>query len=512
MEKLERIAFVILRVVGGGIFLLLPLCALAETRYILPGGAERYVRVWDFSPGNLVAAVLAEIVLYGGSSLERKLSDRGRRLVKGGTLAIVLLWTAVFSLWWIFSAERRPVGDQAFVYGGASYFQQGDFRFLQEGGYCHIYPYQLGLMALIELIYQFVEPLQYRPLQVILALMAVGIVYLGFRIVGKFTDSMAASVLYSLWMAGCLPLFFYTSWVYGDIPGIFFGFLGFLLLLQYESTHKLRYLAGMAVSFCLAVLVRQASVILLAALALAAEVSLLRRRDAKLLTAVIVACLLPVLTNLGIRGMYEIRSGIPRSEGVPPTVTLAMGMQESSSGSGWDNNYQKDVYYDSNYDTEEMDRRGRKEIQERLEYFRENPLYAFRFYAGKMLSQWNQPLYQSLFFTANYAESGAPASGSVAEHMSEDYFPAILRHCNRLQFVVYLGMFFYFCFSVRREKGMLRQLLAIACVGGFLFSLLWEAKARYILPWYLFLFPCAVEGYWRLLQRLTAGRASLMKL
>ena len=46
----------------------------------------------------------------------------------------------------------------------------------------------------------------------------------------------------------------------------------------------------------------------------------------------------------GIYRMYEARSGEERSKGIPTVVTLAMGMQESRQGCGWDNNYQKDVY------------------------------------------------------------------------------------------------------------------------------------------------------------------------
>ena len=30
---------------------------------------------------------------------------------------------------------------------------------------------------------------------------------------------------YNILMAGCLPLIFYTPWVYGDIPSIFFAML-----------------------------------------------------------------------------------------------------------------------------------------------------------------------------------------------------------------------------------------------------------------------------------------------
>ena len=56
-------------------------------------------------------------------------------------------------------------------------------------------------------------------------------------------------------------------------------------------------------------------------------------------------------------------------------------------------------------------------------------------------------------------------------------------------------MFFWYLLAVKEEEGILRHLLAAAVIGGFCFSLLWEAKTRYILPYYLFMFPCAAVGY-----------------
>lgn len=53
---------------------------------------------------------------------------------------------------------------------------------------------------------------------------------------------------------------------------------------------------------------------------------------------------------------------------------------------------------------------------------------------------------------------------------------------------------------MRKDSNILHHVLAITMLGGFFFSILWEAKARYILPYYITMFPYAVIGYEELLR------------
>jgi len=492
----SKICFGIVRITGAVMMLLLVICALADTWYMLPGGSESSLHKWDNVPANLLAAVFCCMLVLGLLRMERRLGDRARRWIPEGIAVLTALWAFLVGIWWTFSAQRLPVGDQAFIYGGASYFRAGQFSFLEEGGYCHIYPYQLGLISMVELLYHVIDPLQYRPLQVINALAAAGIVYTGYRLVREWSGSFCAEVLYCLLMGLCFPLFFYTPWVYGDIVSIFLAFLGAYFLCCYGKSGKIRYLTGMTLALALAQLVRQTTTILYVALVLIVLVHFIRKGDKKLLVTALISVMLPLLAFTGIYRVYEVRSGLAQSKGIPTVVTLAMGMQESWRGCGWDNNYQKDVYNAAAYDYDKMQETGVQEIKNRLMFFAEHPVYAVKFYWKKFLSQWNGPLYQSVFFTADYRQSAPPPKGTLAERISGPAFWPLLEICDRVQFAVYLGMLFWFLLAVKEEKGILRQLLAVTILGGLCFSMLWEAKTRYILPYYLFMFPCAAVGYW----------------
>lgn len=510
-DKMYGKCFGIIKTVGAAIMLLLVICALTGTWYMFPGGEEVSRHQWDSLWKNFLAVVLCGALFLCFHKAEKRFGGKVCRILSGLSLAAAVIWVFAVSIWWIFSAERRPVGDQAFIYGGASYFRMGDYSFLEEGGYCHIYPYQLGLISLVELVYFVAEPLTYRPLQVINALAAVGIVCVGYGLVKKWSDAFETKCLYCVTISFCFPLFFYTPWVYGDIISIFLALLAAFFLCCYEKREKKGWLAGVVLALTFAQLARQSTTIVYVAFVLIVLARFMKKRDKKLLAAAVISVALPLVIFSGIYKMYEVRSGTEHSNGIPIAVTLAMGMQESRQGCGWDNNYQKDVYNASVFDTVKMQKTGMQELAERVSFFVKNPVFAAQFYGKKILSQWNAPLYQSVFFTADYRQSAPPQEGSLARNVDGTAFWAVLDICDRLQFVVYLGMLFWYLLAGRQDKGILRQLLALAVIGGFCFSLLWEAKTRYILPYYLFMFPCAAVGYEELLKKICSYWPRMLK-
>ena len=136
-----------------------------------------------------------------------------------------------------------------------------------------------------------------------------------------------------------------------------------------------------------------------------------------------------------------------------------------------------------------------------MQEFKADPAYAKQFYKMKVLSQWNQPLYQCLYFSKNFTEESGPARGSFLDRVyhTEKGLADVLFWADRWHFLIFLGLFLYFVFGVRRSKDPMEYLFAVTILGGFFFTILWEAKARYVLPYYLMAFPLAVLGYARCL-------------
>ena len=47
------------------------------------------------------------------------------------------------------------------------------------------------------------------------------------------------------------------------------------------------------------------------------------------------------------------------------------------------------------------------------------------------------------------------------------------------------------------------DLLIVTFVGGVLFHIMWEAKAQYTIAYFVLLVPLAINGFWKLIEKLT---------
>lgn len=495
--KLEKTAKWVICVVGSLIMAWLCWYALWYTQYVEVFGNETPLNTGDSRLRNLLILVLAAGVTFLLCLLEQKGSERLQSMILYGTLAFAVVWIGFAGIWWVTGANRQPVADQAYVYGGASYFIKGDYGFLSAGAYFGECPQNLGITALIEVLFRIVGSENYRACQLLNVAAVVGIIVVGFGIVRTQTEHIGVAVAYNLMAAACLPLIFYTSWVYGDIPGILGMEVCVYGLLKYLKSGKTGFLLLMIAAEAFAYVVRKNSLILIIALVLTGGVSVLTRRDRKTAVALLLAAVIPLLAYAGIIKMYEIRSGHELSKGMSNISYFVMGLTENNGKYGWYTEYCKEIYHANDCDTALADAASLQDLKEVLHDFAEDPSYAVTFFREKLLSQWNMPLYESLYFGYSIrGELGVPES-DLAVQIYLTWFPKLLSFCDRLQMVVYAGMLLYFLLGVRREGDILRQVLAVAVIGGFLFSLIWEAKARYCLPYYLFMFPMAAIG-WRL--------------
>ncbi len=513
VRNLYALGNLVVRIVGCVIFLCLARYSFRYTQYMLPGGRELSVDVLDSRSGNILGLAVAAGIMAVLLLVERYV-DRGLQYILCRcSLVLTLVWFTVAGMWWIGSSAHIPVGDPAFIYGGASYFIEGNYDFLSTGGYHSMHPHQMGLTAIYELLFRVVGTYNYHAVEMLNLFFALGSIYLGYRILSEITGSTAAIVGYNILMLGCLPLIFYTPWVYGDIPSIFFALLVEWALLRYLAERRNRHLVLMALALMLALLVRKNSLILLVAVGLTVLLHALLHRDMRIVLAFLLGAVLCYGSYEAVWKIYEIRSGYENDGGIPIIAWVTMGMMENYGAYGWYNNYPKEVFYgEAAGSREAVSAIAKRDLKKRLRAFADDWGYAVHFFKGKLLSQWNEPLYQALYFNAESPESeDGPAPDSLAARLyGEDYFKA-LHVCDRWQFIMYVGMLCYFLLAVKKDSPILQHVLAVTIIGGFFFSIIYEAKARYICPYYVMMFPYATYGYRLAVSQIMAMAGKHMK-
>lgn len=506
--QLLHMGNIIICVTGSLIFLFLFWYSFRFTQYMPPNSPEFPIERADSVLWNLLTLFVFMGVFTALMALGKKLSVKAQNIILRCLVSLMVFCITFQCFQWIFSADRIPAADQFYVCHTVNNFMQGTYITLDKGYYCELYPRQLGLIALLELVFSIAGPNNYFAFEVISALLVPCIAFLGYRILREITKDFSVGVCYCLLMTGCLPLIFYTSYVYGEIAGIFFSFLAVFFTLRYKNKkkHCLFYMIGILLSFAMAYLVRKNSLILIIAFCLTALLWALKEKDKKVLLTVFLAIIIPFSAFWGIQQMYEMRSGIEKSSGIPASAWIAMGLDEHDGRFGWYyGTKDKDAYIESGYNREIADVACKQEIKDRLQYLISRPSYAIHFFKQKQLSQWNEPLYQAYHFSQNYSEETVPTEGSFLFWL-ESHFMLLLGFCDKLQLILYLGMLLYFTFAVKKDSNILHHILPVMIIGGFLFSMIWEAKARYILPYYIAMFPMAVIGYQQFLIALNLKR------
>ena len=486
----------VIRIVGSLILFLLVWYAMRTTQYMIPlEGHENPLETGDSVLLNLAAAVLLLLFCAGLNAAENRISDRAATRIKRITVSLAMLWQFAAGLCWVLAVDRPPKGDQLSVFRTAEEFLEGGYGALDPGQYCGIFPHQLGLAALEELLFRMSGGSDYHSLQVLFVLLNVGSVYFIYGILKELSGRLSVVVTGTILAGGCMLSVFYSSWIYGETPWVFFALLSAWMLVKYSRESKTSYLVAAVLAMTIGTLARKNMLILIVAFCLVGVLWAWEKKDKKLFLAVIAAVVLPQLCYQGIFAMYEARSGIPHSEGLPSNAYIYIGMEETVGRYGWDFGDSSAQYYANDEDTEKAREVYGEMIRERWQSMTAQQGYLRGFYQGKILSQWNAPLYQALYFNYTHEDVHNEALAALEDRFSTDLYDTILRIADRMQFLIYFGCLLYFVFCVKKDSDLLQHLLAVTIIGGFLFSILWEAKTRYVYAYYMMMFPLAALGY-----------------
>lgn len=245
----------------------------------------------------------------------------------------------------------------------------------------------------------------------------------------------------------------------------------------------------------LSVALRKNSLIVIIAVVLTALWEWLKQHKHTLLLYAVLLMIGSLAILPMIQRIYEYRAGNILSSGVPAISYVAMGMQESSRGSGWYNGFNFSTYENSYLDMEIAARTSREAIRESLSAFGADPRYALRFYQEKFLSQWTDGTY----FCRQATLQSYGRSPFVEQLYTGSLALPFNHYCDIYQLLVYVSALVCLLQQWRRRKqasasGLPFYTGMIAVLGGFLFHMVWEANSRYILPYFLLMLPYAALG------------------
>ena len=319
---------------------------------------------------------------------------------------------------------------------------------------------------------------------------------------GKFGLSRKSQIMVMFCGLFFLPLQMKVTFIYGDIPGLFFGVKALKLASDIAlKKSTLKNVAALTVCMAAAYVFKNNFIIFAIAIVLFLIAVFIKQRRYKELYIPLVVIAAPLLMNYAVKLILGAILGGTVSSGASKYSWIAMGMQEDA---GTFNGYNDATYYETGFDVNAQTELAKGEIAARLNDFLSNPNQAIGFYIRKVLVQWSDPTYNAFEFSSRNVYLYNSASPLLFLLSDPRFVRIVSSFLKVFQIFMFLGSG-VFAVSTMREKNRTPALLLItAFIGGYFFHLLWEAGPSYAVPFAVLLLPTGVAGMNVLVKKLSS--------
>jgi len=418
-------------------------------------------------------------------------------------LAMAISFIAsILALIWVLICGAGPVADQRMICIAASEFNQGDYSLLGKGEYMSIYPQNLGLVSLMRVLFILFGDGNYVAFQICSAISVFFIVY-GIYLFSSLVSSNRVIQLMSMIMAFlCIPMYLYAPFVYGELLSTAFAFWGLIYFEKISQHFNIINIVGLLLTFFFAITFRKNTLIFVVAIFCVCITKIVLRQNwGRYLCVIILLLLAMKLNSVGTNLLYGAHME-ENSKGMPAILWIQMGLNstESKFGYGWDDRSALTIFENNDYDPEASKEEAIGIINSFWEDNGASPDKLIAFYGTKIATQWMNPMYQGFVMNNNIEREQKWFANTL--YSSEVIWKIFNKYMNIYQIIVYLGTVFSGIYFIRTKIGMEKLVGMIVVFGGFIFSIIWEAKTRYVFPYVLVLIPYSMVGMEKLLKYL----------
>ncbi len=430
-----------------------------------------------------------------------KINNDDKSFIIIKTFLLILLF--VFGFIWVYTTQINPEGDQHLLTLAVRGFKYGDYSAFESGGYIETWPNQAGIF-LIYYLFSFVfGDNLYLGLQLINVLSVVFVYKSLSDIAGELKYSNFVRLLIIL-SAFIFPVLIVYCWlIYGNMLGMAFILLSIKYELKYFENYKVGNLLCSSLFLMIALMAKSFALIYMIGMLIYALFKIIDTKRIKS-TLFIVSIIVAFLFQMYIPKMYiQFKTGLDFNQGASSFAHIAMGMQEGERCEGWHNKYNYDTYHEVGNNTEVQSELAKKEIDNRLLIFKNDKDYTLKFFSRKIISQWNNPTFEMFYgMDIDYGYGfqyrfGDDYISKYIEPFLNLYFETRIQNVLNIEqsLIVFGCLLYIISFSLKKDKNMEEMLLPLCFIGGFLFLIIWEAKAQYALFYYVILFLYAILGY-----------------
>lgn len=482
-------------IIGSFIFIITLLCAFNAASTAVLINWEHTAYIADSVKLHLVFILLSVLlaVLAVKSGVYRmichKLEDDK---IFGNCKTVLVIAILVLSSTWALCTQFIPGVDEYAVQLAVKQVMEGNYESFAPLAYMDEYPNNWGFFLFSYVIAVIFGKFNYIVIELIVAV-SVAVAFKALSETAElFGVGRMGQLLILLFGLVFLPFTFYSMMVYGNLTGVAFALVAVKHEIKFFNGGKWGNAVTSGVCIALGVAFKSNMLIYFLAMLFAAAINVFKSwKRALILIVVLIAAY--EAQSLGIAFIVRSMTGCELNKPITSLAWVAMGLQDGDLAPGWWNSYSVKSYFECGGDAVKHSAVVKESIENSLSNFAANPDYAVEFFTKKILSTWANPTFQC--FATVRSGSYLDVPEWMKQMLSYPSQKAILPYLNAEMFLVYFGSLLYILTEDFKRTDKL--ILPMIFVGGFLFYLVWEAKARYALMFFIVLIPCAVRGYSR---------------
>ncbi len=447
----------------------------------------------------LVLAAASVILVFLFLLWKKRLLDRVSSLP-----VIAVCFGGVCSLVIVLLVRGTAICDGETISEIAVEFMQGNYVAFEQGEYLFNYSFQIGMTALLELIYRIFGIKNYLAFQLINVVCIMIVLWMLNRITYELFEDERIRRLEAVLSMGMLPLFLFSTFVYGDVIGWAFGVGAVYCMIRFLKVDSFGMATGAAFLLAAGIVVKSNISILLVAAVIAIVLHTIEKKRYIFLSLVLLMAVLTRLFTGAVEAVYVQRAGLTEyPKGIPKIAWVAMSMQETDEGGyacGWYNSYNWAVYGQNDYDRSATTKACVDNLKQSLGKFAHEQRYALNYFYKKFTSQWNAPTFQAMI-SNEWSTRHTDKTAEIAHYFLFEKGRDILYELmNVYHFLLFFAV--AVCFLLGKNRWSLpKAYFALNIFGGFLFHMLWEAQSRYILGYFVLMLPFAACGCAKLFSR-----------
>lgn len=444
----------------------------------------------------LCAAAFAVLLPLG-----RFFSKRERR--SGMALIIVCLAAVGVGIFWVATTATIPDGDQAVLMAIAANCNRGDYSAFDRLGYMTQCPHQLGMLTALRIFQTIFGEGNYQAFQYFNVCFIPLIICSGYYITGYLTKRTEAQWWYLCLAACCFPMYGYLPFVYGEISSTALTLFAAWMFLSCMDKFRWKKALLCGLGMGLAIVLRRNALIVLIAFVIVMFIKLIAEAAREKIC--LLACLLAgfFLLQGGLKLSY--RNLQPQEYSAQPNILyVVMGLNDDCGHPGWSNRYNFTMFDEFDGDEEAIVARAKEDLDMYRQIYRSDKAYRNDFFTRKMNAQWQAPLYQCLAMNSKILPE-VREPGRIAKWIYYGKGGLLLAKFMKIyQMLLYTCILFLLIKKGKKDISIEQYVLLVGVFGNFLFSLMWEAKTRYIFPSLLMMLPYYAVGMQMIMESIRA--------